>query len=140
MQGVRSVYVPVVKNASLEPDLQVLVTNAIIQRFNSDGTVEVNQNANADSELDVTIASVKRYAVASSTTNILETSEYQLTIEAKATFVNRKLGRKIFENVTVTGNTLFFTQSDILEGERQALPLLAHDLANNVVSLVTEGW
>ena len=140
LQGVRSVYVPVARNSSLEPDLQVIVTNAIIQRFNSDGTLEVNQTGNSDSELDITIATVKRNAVASSTTNILETAEYQLTIVGKATYVNRRLGRKIFENVDVQGSTTFFTQSDIQENERQALPLAATDLANNAVKLVTEGW
>ena len=140
LQGVRSVYVPVAKNASLTPDLQVIATDAIIQRFNSDGALEVNQNNNADSELDVTIATVKSTPIASSTNNILVTAQYQLTITAKVTYVNRKLGRKIFENVTATGNTTFFTQSDIQEGERQALPLAANDLANNVVELVTEGW
>ena len=83
LQGVRSVYVPVAKNESLEADLQVIVTNAIIQRFNSDGTLEVNQNSNADSELDITVATVKRNAVASSTQNILQTSEYRLTIDGQ---------------------------------------------------------
>jgi hypothetical protein len=140
LQGVRSVYVPVAKNSSLEADLQVLVTDAIIQRFNNDGTLEVNQTGDADSELDVTLDTVRRSPVASSTSNILTTSEYQLTISAKVTYVNRRLGRKIFENATVNGTTTYFTQSDILESERQALPLAAQDLANNAVKLVTEGW
>ena len=140
VQGVRSVYVPVVKNTSLQPDLQVTVTNAIIRRFNDDGTLEVNQNLEADSELDLTITDVHKSAIASSTTDIYVTAQYQLTITAKATYVNRKLGRKIFENVSVTGSTTFFTQADIQEGERQALPLAAQDLAQNTVKLVTEGW
>jgi hypothetical protein len=140
LQGVHSVYVPVVRNESLEPDLQMVATNAIIRRFESDGTLSVNQDANSDSELDVTITDIQRQAIRSSTTDVLLTSEYQLTIEAKATFINRRLGRKIFENVSVSGSTSFFTQADINEGERQALPLAAIDLANNTVSLVTEGW
>jgi len=140
LQGVRSVYVPVAKNTSLEPDLQMTVTNAVIRRFNSDGTLEVNQNSNSDSELDLVITNVQHTAVRSSTTDILVTAQYQLTIQATATYVNRRLGRKIFENVSVTGSTTFFTQSDIQEGERQALPLAAEDLANNAVKLITEGW
>jgi hypothetical protein len=140
LQGVRSVYVPVVKNSSLEPDIQMSVTNAIVRRFNDDGTLEVNQNSNADSELDVTITNVLHTPIRSSTTDILLTAQYQLTIEATVTYVNRRLGRKIFENTTVNGSTTFFTQSDIQEGERQALPLAAEDLANNAVKLVTEGW
>jgi len=140
VQGVRSVYVPVVKNSSLQPDLQVTVTNAIIRRFNDDGTLEVDQDPNADSELDLTITDVHSNALASSTSDIYVTAQYQVIITATATYVNRKLGRKIFENVNVTGSTTFFTQADIQEGERQALPLAAQDLAQNTVKLVTEGW
>ena len=140
LQGVRSVYVPVVKNVSLEPDLQVLVTNAIIRRFNDDGTLTVNQNSDADSELDLTVTNIDHNPIRSSNSDLLITAEYQLRIEATCTYVNRKLGRKIFENVAVTGSTTFFTQADIPEAERQAIPLAAQDLANNAVKLVTEGW
>lgn len=140
LQGVRSVYVPVVKNVSLTADIQVNTTNAIIRRFNTDGTLEVNQNSNADSELDVTITDVHSTALRSSISDVLVTAQYQVTIVATATFVNRRLGRKIFENMAVSGVTTFFTQSNIQEGERQALPLASEDLANNVVKLVTEGW
>jgi hypothetical protein len=140
IQGVHSVYVPVARNESLEPDLQVVATNAIIRRFENDGTLSVNPSLNADSELDVTITSIQRTPVRSSVTDLLLTAEYQLTINAKATYVNRKLGRKIFENIDVSGSTTFFTQADINEGQRQALPLAAIDLATNTVKLVTEGW
>ena len=140
LQGVRSVYVPVAHNTSLEPDLQMTVTNAIIRRFNSDGTLEVNQNSNADSELDITIINIEHTPVRSSASDVLVTSQYQLTIQATVTYVNRRLGKKIFDNISVEGSTAFFTQSDIQEGERQALPLAADDLANNVVKLVADGW
>jgi hypothetical protein len=140
IQGVRSVYVPVAKNSSLTPDIQMTVTNAIIRRFNDDGTLEVNQNSNADSEVDVTITDVTQSAVSSSTSDLYVTAQYQVTIHATITFINRRLGRKVFENATAIGSTTFFTQSDIQEGERQALPLAAKDLANNIVQLISEGW
>jgi hypothetical protein len=140
IQGVHSVYVPVVQNESLEPDIQMVATNAIIRRFENDGTLTVNQNANADSELDVVITNVTKNPVRSSTTDVLLTAEYDLTVRARVTYINRRLGRKIFENATVSGDTSFFTQADINEGERQALPLACIDLANNTVKLVTEGW
>jgi hypothetical protein len=140
LQGVHSVYVPVAKNTSLEPNLQMTVTNAIIRRFNDDGTLTVNNSPNADSEFDITITNVQLNAISSSNNDINVTAQYQATIQATVTFVNRRLGRKIFENIPVTGSTKFFTQANIPEGERQALPLAAQDLANNAVQLVTEGW
>ena len=140
LQGVRSVYVPMARNTSLVPDLQLEVTNAIVQRFNNDGTLEVNQSSNAESELDVVITNVQSTPIRTSSSDILVTTQYQLTIQATATYVNRRLGRKMFENYAVVGTTTFYTQRDIQEGERQALPLAAIDLANNAVKLVTEGW
>ena len=140
LQGVRSVYVPVARNTSLEPDLQMTVTNAIIRRFNNDGTLQINQSNFADSELDLVITDVTQTPIRSSTSDILVTAQYQLPIQATVTYVNRRLGRKIFENASVTGSTTYFTQSDLQEGKRQALPLAAEDLANNAVKLVTEGW
>ena len=140
LQGVHSVYVPVAQNVSLEPDIQVVCTNAIIRRFESDGTLSVNPNINSDSELDVTITEVTKNPIRSSTNDVLLTAEYDLTVRAKVTYINRRLGRKIFENATVSGTTSFFTQADINEGERQALPLACTDLAVNTVKLVTEGW
>lgn len=140
LQGVRSVYVPMVKNASLQPDVQPLVTNAIISRFNDDGTLTVSQNNNADSELDVTVTSVTETQVSNSVNDINITTQYQINMQATATYVNRRLGRKIFENVQVSGITNFFTQANIQEGIRQAIPLAAQDLANHTVKLVTEGW
>ena len=55
LQGVHSVYVPVARNDSVEPDIQVVVTNDVIRRFENDGTLSVNQNADSDSEFDITI-------------------------------------------------------------------------------------
>ena len=93
------------RNTSLQPDLQMTVTNAIVRRFNSDGTLAVEQNTNADSELDVTITNVYEDRHAQQHSDILVTAQYQLTIQATATYVNRKLGRKIFENYSVVGTT-----------------------------------
>jgi hypothetical protein len=140
LQGVRSVYVPTVKNSSLQPDIQMTVTNEIITRFNDDGTLTVNDPMSADSELDVTITNVQTTPYSTSNNDVNIISQYKLVIEAKATYVNRKLGRKIFENIVVNGSTTFFTQADIQEGIRQALPLAAKELATNTVKLVTEGW
>ena len=140
LQGVRSVYVPTAKNTSLEPEIQMIVTNAIIRRFNNDGTLTVNQTENADSQLDVTITNVTETPLRSSNTDIYVTAEYQMTIYATATYTNRRIGKKIFENIQVIGITSFFSQANIQEGERQAIPLAAQDLANNAVKLVTEGW
>jgi Lipopolysaccharide-assembly len=140
VQGVKSVYVPMAKNESYYPDLQANVTNAISRRFNTDGTLETENSAKADSELDVVITDVRRNPIRGTKTDVIATAEYQLIVEAKITFINRRLGRTVVAGEAITGQTQFFIQQDAVEGERQALPLAAEDLANNVVKRITEGW
>ncbi len=140
VQGVRTIYVPVVKNDGYEPGLQVMTTNAIIRRFENDGTLQTVRTTEADAELTVTIKKVVKTGTRNDRNNILRTAEYDVEIIAQATYVNRRLGRKIFENREVRGKTAFYVQRDLQEGERQALPLAAEDLANNIVKLIVEGW
>lgn len=140
VQGVRTIYVPVVKNDGYEPGLQVMTTNAIIRRFENDGTLQTVRTTEADSELTVTIKKVVKTGTRNDRNNILRTAEYDVEIIAEATYTNRRLGRKIFENREVRGKTAFYIQRDLQEGERQALPLAAEDLANNIVKLIVEGW
>jgi len=140
IQGVRTIYVPVVKNEGYEPGLQVMTTNAIIRRFENDGTLQTVKTTEADSELSVTIKKVVKTGTRVDRNNVLRTAEYDIEIIAEATYTNRRLGRKIFENREVRGKTSVYVQNDLQEGERQSLPMAAEDLANNIVKLIVEGW
>jgi len=40
----------------------------------------------------------------------------------------------------VTGTTSFFRQNDVVTVERQALPLAAEELAEHLVTQLSEGW
>jgi hypothetical protein len=140
IQGVRTVYVPMAKNESYSPDLQVVVTNAILRRFDADGTLRTSDSDHADAELEVVIRRVSREAIRPEVLDPLATAQYYVRIEAEATLINRRLGQKTLDHVKVDGRTSYFTQKDMVEAERQALPLAAEDLAKNLVSLITEGW
>ncbi len=139
IQGVHTVFVPMAHNHSLTPNLETVLTDAIIRRFNNDGTL-VPSTDNADSEVDVDVTGVDTTPIRSTISDTLATAQYQLTIRAKVTFINKRMAKTILKDSQVTGQTSFYLQNDVVEGERQALPLASEDLAKNVVILVTEGW
>ncbi len=140
LQGVRSIWVPPVRNKSLEPALPGLATNAIRRRIDNDGTLENTSDAQADAVLEVTITRIERDPVRNARNDVLLAAQYDVKIHAVATLTNRRLGRKIFENRPVSGRTHYYLQADSQEVERQAMPLATEDLAQHVVSMVTEGW
>jgi hypothetical protein len=140
LEGVRTIYVPVVKNDTYEPGLQVMTTNAVIRALNNDGTYQTSRIANADATLEVKIVKFERQPVRLSRDNVRTTDQYRIRLVAQATLVNHRTGTKVFTDLRATGETDFFVQQDIQEAERQAIPIAADKLARLLVNQITEGW
>lgn len=138
IKGIESINVPVVINETYEPGISVLVTDSIIQRLHSDGTLEVKREGNADATLEVKLTRFERSPLRSTRNDTRVVAEYRVFLLAEVTL--KKIdGTKIFTE-TLSGETEFFIGNDLQEGERQAMGLVADDLANNIVLRVTEGW
>lgn len=141
VQGIQSVYVPMVRNQTITaPGIEFQVTNAIINKFDTDGTLATKQSAQADSELEVVIIDYQRVPLRSTQQDALVTAEYRMIITARVTFTNRRTGNVVIRGERITGQTEFFVVQDLNEGQRQAIPLAAEDLADNIVNRIVEGW
>ncbi|MDX6767723.1 MAG: LPS assembly lipoprotein LptE [Candidatus Methylacidiphilales bacterium] len=140
MEGVRSIYVPTVKNKTLEPSLQIAATNAILRAIDNDGTYHSARSSAADATLEVTLSQFSRKPIRSNRENLTTTIQYRLTIVATGTLTNHRTGQKVFSELTATGETDFFVQDDLQESERQAAPTALDQMAQRLVNQITEGW
>lgn len=140
MEGVKNIYIPVVKNETFEPGLQVTTTNAIIREIENDGTYMTSRLRSAGASLDVTLVNFTRKPLRRDVGDSTFTTEYRGTLEAKVTLTNLKTGTILFKNRTVKGSTDYFFQDNFQEVERQALPLASVDLARKISNMVTDGW
>ena len=125
-------------NATLEPRIEVLVTNTVIKQFQQDGTFRIARSDAADATLKTEIASVARAPARSVRGNVLATTEFYLTLTVKYTLLGRD--GKVLTVGAATGGTSFFVGTDVNTDERQALPLAAEELARHLVSQLSEGW
>ena len=71
-------------------------------------------------------------------TDVVTVRDYRLSMTAQVTARERGTG-KVILNQPVSGSTLIRVETDLTSSERQALPLLAGDLARNVASLLADG-
>lgn len=140
IQGVSTVFVPVTKNTVYEPGIDVPLTTQIIRTLDQDGTLATSETQAADSQLDVTVTKVDKSTLQYERQDVQAGNQFEIVLHAHVTFMNRKTGRKILDNVTVSGKNSYFVQRDQVESERQALAMAEQDLAKNIVSLVVEGW
>lgn len=141
MRGVRTIYVPVVKNETYEPAIQVLVTNAVLRRLDQDGTYQSGRIGEADATMEITLTDYRRISSRRARSNSLVTEEYDLQLEATVTLVNHRTGKKFLDSEVVVGDSaLYVNENRFQENERQAMPLVAEALAYEIVRRVTEGW
>jgi len=140
VQGIKRIYVPIVKNQTYVPDIETEVTNAILRKIDNDGTYESSRSKNADAILEVTVTEIKKVPTRRSNLNLQLVEQYQVNLQVKATFTNLRTGQRIFTDKVIQGSTLMLVQDDPVEGERQAIPSAADDMAANLVSLISEGW
>ncbi|MDL5045402.1 LPS assembly lipoprotein LptE [Oscillatoria amoena NRMC-F 0135] len=135
---VKKIYVPMIKNQTYEPNIQAMLTDTLINRFNNDGTFETTSLADADAVLDVTLTMVERNPLRFATANSLVAQEYQLIL--RADFVLKNKSGRILNARSAEGITTFFVSNDLISSQRQALPLAGEKLADHIVSQIADAW
>lgn len=136
---IKTIAVPIFKNKTLEPRVEALVTNSLIQQIQQDGTYQILSEADADAVLEGTIENITRRRARSIRGNVDATSEFNLNVDLIFTLTNRVTGEELLVE-KVTGTTSFFVGQDLQQQERQAVVLAAQDAAVRLTSKISEGW
>lgn len=136
--GEKSVQVNPFGNRTLEPRLGDEATTQLRKQLQSDGTYRLASHNDGDIVVSGSVTRYQRIEVSFSSSDVLTVVDYRLEMSAQVTALDRTTG-KVILNRLVTGSTLIRVTTDLTSTERQALPLLADDLAKNVTALLAEG-
>jgi len=136
--GARSIKVVPFLNETLEPRLSEPVAFALRRRLQQDGTYRLETSDDADLTVTGTIIRFERSELAFQPRDVQTVRDYYLTLYAQIVVVDRLNGKTTL-NRQVHGRTAIRVGSDLASAERQAVPLLAADLAKNVTSIIVDG-
>jgi hypothetical protein len=136
--GEKSVRVAPFINQTLQPRLTDTVTAQMRKELQRDGTYKLASNEEGDITLTGTLTTYQRIEVTLATKDVLTVQDFRLVLTAHVTARDRRTGKEILDQ-PVSGFTLIQVGSDLPSAERQALPLLANDLAKNITALLVEG-
>ena len=135
--GARSIEIFPFNNQTLQPRLGDAVTQALRQRLQTDGTYHLDTHGAGDVVVTGVITRYTRAGIAYLNSDVTTAQSFRINITAHVV-ARERTGKIIFEK-DVTGYTLVAVGSDLASAERQALPMLAQDLAQNIAELITEG-
>jgi predicted alpha-1,6-mannanase (GH76 family) len=136
--GGRSIEILPFNNQTLQPRLGDAVTQALRERIQTDGTYRLDTHGGADVVVSGVIIRYTRVGVSYLDTDVQTAQSFRVNITAHVVARERASGKLLFEK-DVTGYTLVSVGRDLASAERQATPLLAADLAQNISGLITEG-
>jgi len=158
--GIKTVYVPTVRNLIplkdmliYVPGMEVDITNAVIERFNFDGTLKVvSRKEDADAILYINL--IRFDQEGTRFTNLESVEEYRLFITTDVKLKDNRTDKNLIVEKNFTGKTSYFRQFSQLakrnaghqfreplqEVLKPATQRAIQDYAHNVVDLITEAW
>jgi hypothetical protein len=136
--GTKSIQVNAFLNQTLEPHLGEAVTAALRKCLQRDGTYRLATQGESDIVVTGELTRYDRSELSYRPSDILTVLDYRVTLSAHVTARERTSGKTILDK-DVSGYTLMRVGSDMASAERQALPLLAEDLAKHITGLLVDG-
>ena len=136
--GEKSIEVLPFNNQTLQPRLGDALTQALREELQTDGTFRLSTRNPGDVVVTGVVKSYSRSGVSFLSTDAATPQDYNIDVTAHVTARERATGKLLLDK-DVTGHALVPVNSDLADAERQALPLLAQDLAQNITGLLTEG-
>jgi hypothetical protein len=126
-------------NHTLEPRLGDAVTTALRRSIQQDGTYRLGTQGDADVVVTGVLTKYNRHDLNFEPHDVLTVQDFRVSVTAQITARNLNSGATT--NWTATAYTLVRVGSDLTSSERQAMPLLADELAKTVTdSLVDGSW
>jgi hypothetical protein len=134
----RSVQVQPFENKTIEPRLVEAVSFALRRQLQQDGTYRLNTHNEGDIVVTGAIVSYDRQPISFQSRDALTPRDYRLKITAHVTARERLTGKVLLDR-SVTGHSDIRIGPDLASAERQAVPLVAADLARNATALLVDG-
>ncbi|MDX1953187.1 MAG: LPS assembly lipoprotein LptE [Verrucomicrobiota bacterium] len=134
----KSVQVNLFVNETLEPRLTEAVAFALRRRVQQEGTYALATQDDGEIILSGAITRFDRDGVSFQPSDVLTPRDYALSMIARVKAVERASGKTLLD-AEVSGRALVRAGANLDTAERQAIPIMAQDLAYNLTSLLTDG-
>lgn len=136
--GEKTVQIVPFINQTTEARLSDAVTTAMRKELQRDGTFRLATRETGDVVVNGTLTKYERREISLVSDDVTTARDYNVSLTAHVVARERGTGKVLFDQ-PVTSYSLIRVSPDLTNTERQALPLLATDLARRVTALLADG-
>ena len=138
-KDIKTIYVPFFENKTQEPNLEIKVTEQIIQNLVDDNTLKVVPENGADAVLDGEIVGFKNQPF--SFNDQLNAEEYHVVVTVVCTLFNRRTNEPIWEKRNFVGDGSYFVEK--VESGRtyeDAVEESVREITERILNLTVQDW
>jgi outer membrane lipopolysaccharide assembly protein LptE/RlpB len=138
-KDIKTIYVPFFENKTSEPNLEISVTEQIIQNLVNDNTLKVVPENGADAVLDGEIVDFKNQPF--SFNQNLNAEEYHVVITVVCTLFNRRTNEPIWKARNFVGDGSYFVEQ--VENGRtysDAVNESLKEITDRILNLTVQDW
>ena len=136
--GARAIRIGHVANGTDEPRLADTVSHALRAQVHVDGTFRLATRDDGDIVITTALRTFQRTPLTFQSRDIIATRDYDVVLTAHVKAIETGSGKVLIDE-DLTGRTTIRGTRDLGSAERQAAPLLAENLARNIISRLSEG-
>lgn len=136
-KGIQTIAVPFFVNRTPEPDIELIITERIIDNLIIDNTLKVVDEDDADAVLDGVIISFENRPF--SFNRDLNAEEYLVVVTVRATLYNRKTNEPIWEKKNFRGDGSYFIES-VDRTYQVALDESIREITEQILNITVQDW
>jgi hypothetical protein len=137
--GGKTIQVRPFTNKTLQPRLGDAVTQSLRKELQKDGTYRLATSGDsADILVSGVIMRYERRGMTYQSKDVVTVRDFRVDMTAHVTATDRNTGKVLLDQ-SVVGSTLVRAGNDLTSDERQALPLLADELAKRITDRIVDG-
>lgn len=139
-KDIKSVAVPFFDNQTTQPNLEIIVTENVINNLVADNTLKVTDEDYADAILEGEI--IEFIDRPFSFNNELNAEEYHVVIKVKLSLFNRRLNEPIWEDRIISGDGSYFV--DVADENVQtfdgAVEESVKEITERILNITVQDW
>ena len=138
---IKKIAVPYLKNDTAEPDIEIDITQRIIDALIKDNTLKVVSEDEADAILEGSIIEYKNVPFTFSENNeSIQAEQYRLVIGLNVSLFSKKKNAYIWENKKISAHGDYYLESNTDQTYEKALDNVYNDIVESILSSTVQEW
>ncbi|MBN2185705.1 MAG: hypothetical protein JW746_10295 [Candidatus Krumholzibacteriota bacterium] len=138
---IKRIAIPYLSNETSEPDIEIEITQKIIDGIINDNTLKVVSDADADGILEAAIKEYRNvpFTFSESGTEI-QAEQYRLTVRLNASLFDKNKNSYIWENKTIVSHGDYYLETSSEQTFAKALEDVYREIVESILSSTVEDW